>query len=208
MKSICIMVLLLVVVGCGSSSDYSDWLNDPHYVKQKSSLDNIERECPVIFIGDSRIEWGPFEDPDSGWCNYGIGGDVTWGVENRLSAVIIKQPEVVVVQVGRNDLTVARRDVWMTFLNYKAIIENLVEQGFKVLITSTLPGGEYSVVTNQMIHELNRLLIEYCQGSAAVFVNLSFSLAPDGYLIFSDDGVHPNSVGFVIFSEIVRNEIV
>jgi lysophospholipase L1-like esterase len=201
-----IAVLALLLTGCGSSN-YDNWLESPDYLPKKIALDGNKDDCSVIFIGDSRIEGGPFDDQDSGWCNYGIGGDVTWGVENRLSAVIDKQPDTVVIQVGRNDLTVASRDVWTTFLIYRNIIDILVDRGIKVMVTSTLPDSEPSVVTNTMIHELNRLLAEYCEGNAAVFVDLSFALAPDGYLIHTDDGVHSNSVGYVIFIDVVRLRI-
>lgn len=205
MKRLIIIIIFLTIgAGCGGGgTDYNHWLNDPHYLNEKTKLDEKAGECQVVLIGDSRIEWGPFDDPEQEWCNYGIGGDVTWGVENRLTAVIEKQPGSFVIQVGRNDLTVASRDVLSTFLHYKNIIDTLLDQGFKVFVTSTLPDGESSFITNSMIFELNRLLEDYCETNQAIYVDLCFMLAPDGYLVHTNDGVHPNATGYSIFVDLV-----
>jgi lysophospholipase L1-like esterase len=169
-----------------------------------AELDAIERDCPVVIIGDSRIEGGPFDDQGLGWCNYGIRGDVSYGVRDRLPSVIAKAPEVVVIQVGRNDFAVDGRDVRTTFLNYKAIIDILLTDGFKVVVTSTLPDDARAPATNSMIHKLNMLLEEYCEVTEAVYMDLGGLLAPNGYLIYTDDGVHPNAEGYLIFKGAVQ----
>lgn len=78
-----------------------------HYNQRKSMFEN-QPVVPdrIIFLGNSITEMGKWKDllNDSTLLNRGIGGDITFGVLDRLNEVIRRKPSKVFLLIGINDI--------------------------------------------------------------------------------------------------------
>ncbi len=103
----------------------------------------------VVFFGDSRAEDWPWPTNLSGWdfVNRGIGGQTTAQVLGRFSAHIAPlQPQVIVLQVGVNDLRTipifpdTRAEIIANCItNIQAILQQANELGSTVILTTIFP---------------------------------------------------------------------
>jgi len=106
----------------------------------------------VVFFGDSRTEgWTP-PSQLSGWefINRGIGGQTTAQVLGRFSAHVTPlQPQVIILQVGVNDLRTIpifpdkRAEIIANCLtNIQSIIQQSTDLGATLILTTIFPVGE------------------------------------------------------------------
>jgi GDSL-like Lipase/Acylhydrolase family len=141
-------------------------------------LDIFKKEAAItgklVFLGDSQIEFGNWQKhlADTTIINRGIAGDNTYGVLARLNEVIDKKPQLVIIEVGINDIAKNIPD--------KIIAQNIaqivmkIKKGnpkIKVFLTSILPTNdavkkEYPAVfgKNNHIYSINRDLQAYRSG--------------------------------------------
>lgn len=97
----------------------------------------------VVFIGDSITDGAEWEDlfPTLTIANRGIGGDRTDGVLKRLDSIYSTSADRAFIMIGINDFN-SGMSVDEVFLNYKTIVNKLVEHGMAVYIQSTIFAGK------------------------------------------------------------------
>jgi len=181
---------------------------------------NLAKE-QIVFIGDSITDLcvldNYYADLSLATYNRGIGGDTTQNVLNRLKVSLFDiQPSKIVLLIGVNDINSnVGKDKLLA--NYRSILNeikiNLPQT--EVFCMSILPMNKvletYSTIdvdkNNQIVIEVNPKIEEIVNEFDYEFVNLFPEFADAyNYLIedFSDDGIHLNHNGFVVWSNKIK----
>lgn len=160
-----------------------------------------------MLIGDSITQGLEAQRLDANAINYGIDGDTTLGVRQRLSlySPVLNQARAVVLAIGVNDLRFRSNQELLT--NYWAILATLPP--VPVLVSSILPVAEgamgrlYSLRGyNQRIQAINQALNQGLTDQAGRrFVDHSASLDRDGdgqldRSFHCGDGLHLSARGY------------
>jgi lysophospholipase L1-like esterase len=124
------------------------------YQRANKTLPEKEQKR-VIFFGDSRIaQWKNVPNLEKiEWINRGIGGETSAQLRARFEQdVLVLNPDVVVLQLGMNDLVtigvVAPREnaiVQQCQDNLKFFVETLTKQNIEVILLSIIPPGSPSI---------------------------------------------------------------
>ncbi len=176
-----------------------------------SAADSMEVD--IVFLGDSLVEnWQvDLSFPRVRCMNQGISGDVTEGVLNRLNLVEVFAPEVVVLEIGTNDL-VRIGDVDSAAGNVRAIVDYLREGGVGEVVLLGLPPAP----DNQK--EVNEKKIALSERYRAIsqeldnvhYVELfSVFLLPEGYRdedFFCDDK-HLSAAGYARLNQVIAETL-
>ena len=161
-------------------------------------------EVDIAFIGDSITDGWPLADyfPAYKTANRGIGGDTTFGVEERLQVSLYDiNPKVVVMLIGGNNLDTMLENYEDILISIK---ENLPEAKV-VLCSLTAMGGEWSrnnpkAVANNI--EIKRLCDKY--GFTYVdFYTPLYDEATGMNPAYRSDEVHPNATGYRVMADIL-----
>jgi lysophospholipase L1-like esterase len=170
------------------------------------SLDRIPPQ-PLVLIGDSITQGLEAQRLHPNALNYGINGDTTLGVKQRipLYAGVLKRSRAVVLAIGINDLRFRSNQELLT--NYWAILTHLPP--VPVLVSSILPVDEAAMDRlhalrgyNQRIQAINQALQHRLAGQAGrLFVDHTASLDEngDGHLdrqFHCGDGLHLSAKGY------------
>lgn len=162
----------------------------------------------VMFLGDSITEGGDwaFLTGDPGVVNRGIGGDVTFGVLDRLGDVTRRRPAKLFVLIGINDIG---KDIPEAVVadNVRQLVERVKAESpeTQLYLQSVLPvapahpGFPQHYDKEYHVLRLNRLLREVAAAASVHFVNL-YPVFTDarGALddVLTDDGLHLNEAGY------------
>lgn len=183
-------------------------------------------KAEIVYYGDSRIaSWDPL--PSAGGrstANAGVGGETTGMVLDRLERdVLTRQPEVVVIQVGVNDLKVIgispereERVFAACLANIERMVARVTESGAKVLLLTVLPAGHsflrerllWCQEADAAIERLNRSLLALDSEQVRV-VDCASAMGEGGRLesAYSADFLHLNTRGYERLSEIVQGPL-
>ena len=173
---------------------------------QQENEQFADYEVDVAFIGDSLTDGYDLNKyyPQYVTANRGIGGDTTYGLEERLQVSLYDlKPKVVVMLIGANNMD-------SMFDNYESILiglkENLPESKI-VLLSLTAMGGEHWGRKNQLAAYNNVKIKLYARKYGFEFVDLYSALydvdigeVREGYTV---DGGHFTHEGYVV----VTNQI-
>ena len=185
--------LLIILIFCSCSGGGGT----PNYANVARSYENGTGTYERVIIGDSFVYYNPFwqqiyhEPLDA----LGIPGDTTYGVLDRLQTVVDRNPSIVTLWIGYNNLAIG----WTakeTAAEIQDIVTNLNEQGIEVEIISVLFTGDGQY--KDQIAELNDLI----KAMPIKYIDLNAKLAPNGYLLRQywdspDDCVHINDLGYM-----------
>lgn len=174
-------------------------------------LNKISRTHMIDFMGDSMTAAGIYPAAvisglPSGWtaANFGISGDNTQGMLNRIASVTSGAPEYVIILGGVNDLTGGVYTASQTIANLQAIVTAAHNTGSKVVLLTILPFGNNVSWTSGIQTNLNTVNtaikttitnVDYVidtyakMGQTGSGQNLATSYD-------SGDGKHPNTTGY------------
>ncbi len=196
----------------GSVQHTWSWADLCHYEAQNKAVAKSPR---VVFIGDSITELWKNSDKtlfSSDVVNRGIGGQTSGQMLLRFySDVIALNPAMVHILAGTNDIAGNGGTTSETFYenNIKAMAELAHAHGIKVVIGSIPPAAAFKSKPQYRpaakIRVLNAWLKQYAEQNHFVFVDYYSSLAtPEGGMqsALSNDGVHPNKVGYTLMRAI------
>jgi lysophospholipase L1-like esterase len=168
----------------------------------------IVPEGSVFFIGDSMIQGLCVDAVIQPSVNYGIGGDTTVGVMERMGDYAFERATAVVLCIGGNDLTYRAPEVVVA--NMEKIIAR-IDSRLPVIISSVplVDEGARDILRGQntSTSKLNTLLQHLAARSPRLaFVdhsNLTHrgQLRPDLHI---GDGIHPNNEGNRILAANLR----
>jgi lysophospholipase L1-like esterase len=135
----------------------------------------------ILFLGNSITEGGNWREltGDQTVINRGIGGDVTFGILNRLNDIIVRKPSKIFILIGINDIAKDFPDA-VIIHNYRRIIEELKSKTShtKIFIQSLLPvNAEYPRFPQHYdkgnhVLTVNKALRELAIASDVSFINL------------------------------------
>ena len=158
-------------------------------------------EVDVAFIGDSLTDGYDLAQyyPQYVTANRGIGGDTTFGVEERLQISLFDlKPKVVVMLIGANNMDTM-------FQNYESILQSLKEnlpESKIVLCSLTAMGGEHWGRKNQLAAYNNVSIKLLAQKYGYTYVDLYSALYDvsigevyEGYTV---DGGHFTHEGYTV----------
>ena len=175
----------------------------------------------IVFLGDSITDLCPLDDyySDLPFASYnrGIGGDTTKGVLNRLKVSAYDlAPSKIVLLIGINDLLGGGRGVDSTAEDYAKIIDELQENlpTTEIYCISIIPinltleqAGFNVYECRAKIVSLNEKIVAISQEKGTTYVNIYDSLLDENGLLnpqYTDDGLHLNANGFVVWSGILK----
>lgn len=158
----------------------------------------------VVMLGDSLTRGGEWSEffPELDIVNRGIEGDTTDLLLTRLNEVTIRQPQIVALMIGINDVLQGEALADMQ-QNYQQIIAQLVESGSIVVVQSVLYCATPRCFSNynESITKLNTFLKQASEQQGALYLDLNQYLAPASHLQerFTYDGVHLTGVGYQVW---------
>ena len=169
------------------------------YARENAEYDDYEVD--VAFIGDSLTDGYDLAKyyPQYVTANRGIGGDTTFGLEERLQVSLYDlKPKVVVMLIGANNMD-------SMLENYESILKSLQEnlpESKIVLLSLTAMGGEHWGRKNQLAAYNNVSIKLLAQKYNFTFVDLYSALYDvsigevyEGYTI---DGGHFTHEGYTV----------
>ncbi len=169
------------------------------YERENAEYDDYEVD--VAFIGDSLTDGYDLATyyPQYVTANRGIGGDTTFGVEERLQVSLYDlKPKVVVMLIGANNMDTM-------FQNYESILQSLKEnlpESKIVVLSLTAMGGEHWGRKNQLAAYNNVSIKLLAQKYDYTYVDLYSALYDvsigevyEGYTI---DGGHFTHEGYTV----------
>ena len=172
------------------------------FIEENKTLSNVD----VVFLGDSLTEGYNLSQyyPEYTAVNRGIGGDTTFGLENRLQVSAYDlSPKVVCMLIGGNNLSTM-------FQNYEQILIELKENlpnANVVLLSLTAMGGVWAR-NNPLAIENNQRIKSMAEYYQFEFVDLFTPLydyktgeIKDGLSI---DGVHFSEDGYTIVTNQIK----
>ena len=169
------------------------------YERENAEYDDYEVD--VAFIGDSLTDGYDLAKyyPQYLTANRGIGGDTTFGVEERLQISLYDlKPKVVVMLIGANNMD-------SMFENYESILQGLKEnlpESKIVLLSLTAMGGDHWGPKNQLAAYNNVTIKLLAQKYGFAYVDLYSALYDvsigevyEGYTV---DGGHFTHEGYAV----------
>ena len=210
-----VLGLFLIVMLVGNIAYY--WWVYPYvwYKRIAFAVENTHCETGhVVFVGDSITDGCDLSlyYPDLDAYNRGISGDTTGGVLNRMKVSVYDlQPSVVVLLVGTNDYERAFNHSNEHILsNYRKILEKIKTHcpSTRVVVQSVYPISDVSFHDHYKyghgrIKELNRELSSLSQEFGYVYADVFSLLESENEemdMRYSEDGLHPNDVGYRVVS--------
>lgn len=180
-------------------------------LQQNSSNDKI------VFIGDSIIAgWKNhlLFETNVHYINRGINGQVTTQILHRFEQDVVSlRPKYVIILVGTNDI--AENCGPITFekiqQNFHTMLQIAEENNIKVVLCSILPVSEYywnrKIKPQEKVISLNLFLASLANNKNVYYIDFHKEMKDQNTIKanYSDDGVHPNSVGYDLMSSILKN---
>jgi lysophospholipase L1-like esterase len=180
-------------------------------------------ENRVVFLGDSITDYWKLADyfPGKPYLNRGIDGQSTPQMLVRFRQDVIDlHPRVLVVLAGTNDVagvtgSTRNEDIEA---NYASIAELARAHHIRVVFSSLLPVYNYTqdakesftLRPRERILALNAWLKSYCARNGLVYLDYFSALLDDKGMLrrdLSDDGLHPNPVGYKIMAPLADKAI-
>ena len=153
----------------------------------------------VLFLGDSITAGGDWSAwfPDVNALNFGIGGNTTDDVLERLDTVVAADPDEIIMLIGTNDFG-TRQNVEHLVRNVQSILVDLRRElpGSRMLVQSVMPRGREFA---DRIQEANIHLRQFSATVHAQYLDLWPALAlEDGEInpLYSDDRLHLTPAGY------------
>jgi len=172
----------------------------------------------IVMLGNSITEFGDWKRlfGDSGVVNRGIAADNTFGMLERLSDIIARQPSKLFIEAGINDIG-QRVPVGMIVGNIISIVQyvRVKSPGTRVYVLSVLPTNDRARVQypevagkNEVAREVDRRLGEAAGSAGFVYIDLAARVA-DGSGNLDEryakpDGLHLNEAGYGVLVGMLR----
>ncbi|MBR2354585.1 MAG: hypothetical protein IKA76_08805 [Clostridia bacterium] len=171
------------------------------YEAENPSLVDVD----AVFLGDSLTEGYDLSThfPQLKTVNRGIGGDTTFGLENRLKVSLYDlNPRAVILLIGANNLDTM-------FHNYQAVLEGIAEHlpNARVVILSLLPTAGAFADRNEQIAFNNVKIQALAKLYGFTYVDAFSALLDCGkdelHADCTTDGAHLTPLGYQILTELL-----
>jgi lysophospholipase L1-like esterase len=165
---------------------------------------------PVVFIGDSLIEWGQWGAvfPDADIVNHGQCGDTAAGVLARAGQALALRPSMIFVMVGANDLASGISPPRLLH-DYDRLLAALREGApdATIYVFSILPSrhGAWGLQLSS-VRRVNDELPEVALRHGALYLDIHNEFTDDEGQMrdeLTDDGVHLSAAGYRLWERLV-----
>ncbi len=190
-----------------------------HYQELRAHYESLpDKKGEIVFLGNSITERGDWSKlfNNKRIINRGIGGDVCFGVLNRIDEVVSSHPKSVFLMIGINDIG---RGVPVGIIAGKIqkIVEKIKTKSPKTIIylQSILPVNDtimpYDYMKNKSdkIVLLNKQVKSIAASENIRFLDLYSHFADGkGQLIpqYTTDGIHLSAAGYLFWVKIFKEE--
>lgn len=222
MKIRLILTALVLILGSNANAQKKDWAKMDRYVESNKELGLPKPgEHRVVFLGNSITQFWASMRPEffkeNGYIGRGIAGQTTYQMLVRFRQDVIDlKPETLVINAGINDLAELTHPFVLerTLGNIKTMVELARCHNIDVVLTSVLPATEFKKSINitevpRRVRELNEAIRAYAKEQGLPYVDYYPALAygPEGILNpeYTEDGLHPNHVGYAVMEPIIHN---
>jgi lysophospholipase L1-like esterase len=173
----------------------------------------------IIFFGDSITEaWNlDLSFPGKGYINRGIGGQTTGQMLLRFRQdVVTLKPKVVVILAGTNDVAENQGPTTLGGIedNLASMVDIAEANHIRVVLSSILPVAAYpwrkEIQPVEKIAALNSWMKGYAAGRGVVFLDYFSTMQDERHGLkaeLSEDGVHPNKVGYAMMAPLAERAI-
>uniref|UniRef100_UPI003216354B GDSL-type esterase/lipase family protein n=1 Tax=uncultured Draconibacterium sp. TaxID=1573823 RepID=UPI003216354B len=190
-----------------------------HYKVRRAFYEGLpNRKNEIVFLGNSITEKGDWNElfQNKRIINRGIGGDVCFGLLNRLNEVVSSKPKSIFLMIGINDIG---RGVPEDVIAGKIqeIITTIKQKSPKtrVFLQSVLPINEkiiwYDYMKNKsdQIAKLNEKLKMVAKKEGIPYLDLYSKFADkNGQLLphLTADGIHLSAAGYLEWRKVFQEE--
>ncbi|TAJ11929.1 GDSL family lipase [Marinilabiliaceae bacterium JC017] len=197
---------------------------DTSYTFQHYELKQAMYKClpnrnkEIVFVGNSIIERGPWNElfKNKKIINRGIGGDISFGVSNRLNTIVDSNPKMVFIMIGINDIgrSIPTDTIAKKICEIVLVIKEKSPKT-KVFLHSVLPINEkiiwydYMKSKSDFIVQLNNKLEVIARDENVGYVNLYTHFADSNGQLKPEltcDGLHLSAAGYLLWKEIFDDE--
>ncbi len=228
MKKLFLLSILLFVstILCAQNEEYrelmeQDWANLKKYKAENDKIIKTKNYPDVVFMGNSITEGWVNAQPEffekNNYAGRGIGGQTTPQMLVRFMPDVVKlNPKAVVILAGTNDIAgnTGFSSVEMITNNIKAMAQLAEANNIKVILASILPVYDYpwrpGLEPVQKIAEINTWLKNYAAQNSHTYLDLFTPLKDEKEALpkqYSEDGVHPNLVGYKVMAPLTKKAI-
>ncbi len=172
------------------------------YEEENPTLENVD----VAFLGDSLTDGYDVKSyyPDLNVVNRGIGGDTTFGLENRLQVSAYDvNPKVIVMLIGANN-------IYTMFQNYERIVQSLRSHlpNTKIILISLSPLGANFADRNDTVISNNVEIQNIASRNGCTYVDIHSILRnPETGQMYDEytiEGLHFSAEGYVVITNTLR----
>lgn len=211
-----ISICLSADVGFAQTADTS--FAGPYFLKREAYFKALPvKKKAIVFLGNSITEVGEWSElfNAKNVINRGISGDVTYGVLNRLPAILAQKPQKIFLAIGVNDIK-RGASIEEVARTHERIIKLIKEKApkTKLYVQSILPVNEgmlaaiYAKITNARVTQANTNLKQQAKKYGYVYVDLHQSglKGTDGHLKkeLSTDGLHLQPDAYIIWANYLK----
>lgn len=149
--------------------------------------------------------------------NFGrTGSRVIDVVEEQLCSAISKNPDLVVISVGANDIR--KRTSPKTFEKYFALLlSKLKKETHAVIVINNIPDLSLLTILSRIarvyckwvVRRFNQGITRHAQKAGAIIIDThahSKNLREFGHLV-SSDGIHPSDAGYALWADLIIEQI-
>lgn len=164
----------------------------------------------IVFVGDSRIEWGNPQDYFTHVINMGRGGTTSASLQYRVPFIKEFQPTVVFVSIGINNY--CNLTTFMITNDLLNFIDGIKKENenTKIIVGSVMPSINttgfwgFAINTSWINDELQKM----CDTKGVSFLWFK-EMTEDGYLKneYTVDGIHYNENGYKVYFDTISKEI-
>lgn len=190
--------------------DYEDWVELLQREAKAMARGQGKNRLSVL-VGDSLSQWFPTEWGSAyGFLlNQGISGDTTAGILRRLPAFAETRPDVIHLMAGINDLR-RNRSPEETIANLTQIIQQLraSHPQAQIFVYSILPTRLQALPIDR-IQRINQALQAIAPQNGATYIDLHSRFSDGQGALrrdFTNDGLHLNWRGYVLWGWLMRQE--
>ena len=180
-----------------------------YYVRRTDQFDRLPGGADVLVIGDSLVEQGEWNELLAPLAvhNRGIGNDTVYGLSLRMGQTCRHSYKTGILMIGVNDALngILESDF---AARYRALLHELAACTLHQVVHPIIVPQRSKAVASR-VAAYNQQITAIAQANGATIVDLNPILAPGGTLAmeYSDDGLHLNGRGYLLWAEALKAAI-
>jgi lysophospholipase L1-like esterase len=212
------MYVFLIFVATNAFAQQQPDFHNEYYNKKRALQESIpKQDSAIIMFGNSLTEQGLWWEyfPGKMILNRGIGGDILYGMIDRLPDILENKPAKIFITAGVNDILFHHITEEQFEALYSTLIDLIIkkEPSCKIYLESLLPvndvvnpGSTFLNDKNDTIKRFNNTIKNIVEKYNLQYIDVHSSMQK-GELLDSDyttDGIHLNGKGYLVWTSILK----